>query len=215
MWRHVALVRDGRRDPEAAVAWRRVREGAEKMGNIAAQLDAAEGIARSTRRIAPAEAIGRYEEALALAARAGDRLREAAILNTLGILDYERGDYASALRRYETGLAMARVRGDRGHEGLMLNSIGVTLTRLQRHEEARTALDEALVVNRQSRQRLLESHTFAALGDLAQGVGRFEAAVEYFGSSLAIRRELDDQPGADAMRQRLASVRAAAGERES
>ena len=141
MWRHVALVRDGRGDPEAAVAWQRAREGAEKLGNIAAQLDAAEGIARSTRRIAPAEAIGRYEEALALAARAGDRLREAAILNTLGILDYERGDYASALRRYETGLAMARVRGDRGHEGLMLNSIGVTLTRLQRHEEARTALE--------------------------------------------------------------------------
>jgi serine/threonine protein kinase/tetratricopeptide (TPR) repeat protein len=215
MWRYVALVRERSGRDDVSAAWQHARERAQAAGDATAELDAAEGIARATRRVAASEAIGRYEEALALAARAGDRLREAALVNTLGILEFERREYAAALRHYESGLAMARTRNDRGHEGLTLNSIGVTLARLQRYEEARTALEEALAVNRESGQRLLQSHTLAALGDIAQTLGRFDTAVEYFESALAIRRELDDRVGQGWMLHRLSRTRALMGDRDA
>ena len=45
----------------------------------------------------PADAVPAFESALALAATIGNRAREAAIRNMLGILEWERGGYAAAL----------------------------------------------------------------------------------------------------------------------
>ena len=84
------------------------------------------------------------------------------------------------------------------------DSIGVTLARLHRYDEARTALEEALVVNRQTHERLLEAHTLASLGDVAQSLGRPDAAAESFEAALALRRELQDRRGEGWMLHHLA-----------
>jgi tetratricopeptide (TPR) repeat protein len=137
----------------------------------------------------------------------GEERREAALRNTLGILEWESGHYAQALRHYEIALALLRRVGDRVHEGLALNSLAVTLARLNRHDEARTALEESVLLNRQTGERLLEAHALAALGDVQVAGRRFAAAVECFGQSLELRRLLADAPGQQRMQQRLELVR--------
>jgi tetratricopeptide (TPR) repeat protein len=86
------------------------------------------------------------------------------------------------------------------------------LSRLRRYEEARTALEDALAVNRLSGERLLEAHTLAALGDVAHDTGRHDAALAHFDASLSIRRQIDDRRGEGWMLHHLARTRARMGD---
>jgi len=214
MRRQTAVVLERSGSPDAAAAWERVHTLAAASGNPQEELAALEGIARASRAAAGAtdEVVRLFTDALALAARSGDRRREAALRNTLGVLQWERGAYDEALVHYEAALGLLREAGDRVHEGLTLNSIGVTLTRLQRYEEARTALEEALAVNRASRERLLEGHGVAALGEIALPLGRFDAAIAAFEESLSLRREIADRRGEGWMLHYLSRARALAGD---
>jgi tetratricopeptide (TPR) repeat protein len=81
------------------------------------------------------------------------------------------------------------------------------LARLNRHDEARTALEESVILNRQTGERLLEAHALAALGDVHVAGRRFTAAVECLEQSLQLRRLLADAPGQQRMQQRLEQVR--------
>jgi tetratricopeptide (TPR) repeat protein/class 3 adenylate cyclase len=211
MRRHIAVVLERLGDADAAPAWERVRTLARAAGDAVAELDALEGLARAARRRSSVDAIGDFEEALALASRLGDVRRQAALRNTLGIMQWERGAYQDALTHYEAALALTRLASDRVHEGLILNSIGVTLSALRRYEEALTVLEDALAVNRETGERQLEAHTLAALGDVAQALGRFDAAAGYFEASLPLRRELGDRAGEEGLLQRLAAARARTG----
>jgi tetratricopeptide (TPR) repeat protein len=136
----------------------------------------------------------------------GEEQREAGLRNTLGILEWESCHYAQALQHYEIALALLRRVGDRVHEGLALNSLAVTLARLNRHDEARTVLEESVLLNRQTGERLLEAHALAALGNVHVAGRRFAAAVECFGGALELRRLLADAPGEQRMQQSLEEV---------
>jgi len=214
MRRHAAVILERCSHRDALAAWEQVRALAQSGGDSRAQLAAVEGIARVSRRLAPASdaAVRCFEDALALASRIGDHTREAALRNTLGILQWERGASEEALAHYEAGLILVRESGDRVHEGLTLNSIGVTLSRLRRYEEARTALEDALAVNREAGERLLEAHTLAALGEVAQILGRSDSALRCFEESLSIRREIGDRPGEGWMLHHLARTSAMMGD---
>ena len=199
---------------EAEGVWEKVRALRAQLGDPRGELDALEGIARSARArsAAPSEVIPRAEAALALASTLREERREASLRNTLGILEWESGHYAKALRHYEIALALLRRVGDRVHEGLALNSLAVTLACLNRHDEARTALEESVILNRQTGARLLESHALAALGDVHVVGRRFTTAIECFGRSLELRRLMADAPGQQRIQQRLEEVRTMMGE---
>jgi serine/threonine protein kinase/tetratricopeptide (TPR) repeat protein len=211
---HGAVVLERCAQPGAMAAWERVRALAQAAGAAHTELAALEGIARMTRRRAPAsdEAIRGFDDALALALRLGEHEREVAIRNTLGVLHWERGGYGDALVHYEAALSLSRALGHRPHEGVILNSVGVVLSRMRRYEEARTALDEALSVNRAAGERLLEAHTLAALGEVAVTLGRYDAALEHFAGALSIRRSLDDRRGEAWMLHHVARVRGLTGD---
>jgi tetratricopeptide (TPR) repeat protein len=195
---------------EALDAWSQVRLLDRAIGNLTGEVEAIEGMARTERRLArPAtEIIARYEEALALAARLGERKRELAIRNALGIVHWQRGAYGDALRQYEAALRLCREMGDRVHEGLILNSLGATLHRLRRWDEARTTLSEAVRVTTETSERQLRSHALATLGDVCLASGRLDEALADFEASLALRRELEDGRGESAMLDRIARVTA-------
>jgi tetratricopeptide (TPR) repeat protein/class 3 adenylate cyclase/MoxR-like ATPase len=210
MWTRVATVLERGSDCAGAEsAWEKVRVLRVKTGDAHGQLDALEGIARSVRKqgAPPEQAIARVEAALTLACTLGEERREAALRNTLGILNWESGRYFQALRQYEQALVLLRKLGDKVHEGLALNSLAVTLTRLSRHEEARTALEESIRLNRETGEQLLEAHALAALGDVHVAGQRFAAATECFEQSLQLRKALGDTNGEQAMRKRLSQVR--------
>jgi tetratricopeptide (TPR) repeat protein len=210
MWTRVATVLERAGDSASAEsAWEKVRVLKVKVGDAHGQLDALEGIARSIRKrgAPPEQAIARVEAALTLACTLGEESREAALRNTLGILNWESGRYFQALRQYEQALALLRKLGDKVHEGLALNSLAVTLTKLSRHEEARTALEESIRLNRETGEQLLEAHALAALGDVHVSGQRLAAAQECFEQSLELRVALGDASGEQSMRQRLNKLR--------
>jgi tetratricopeptide (TPR) repeat protein len=95
---------------------------------------------------------------------------------------------------------------------LLLNSLGVTLSRLHRHEEARTALEESVALNRERGERLLEAHALAALGDMWRARGLPGTAVTCFEQSLSLRRMLGDRKGEGWMLLRIAETLAAKGD---
>jgi predicted ATPase len=212
MWRRLAAVRERLHQPEEArAAWTRVRALYRITMDLAGEAEAVEGVARAERQLPiPAEvAVARYQEALELAVRLGDRKRELAVRNALGIVHWKRGAYADALRHYEAALRICRDVGDRVHEGLILNSLGASLYGLRRWDEARTALAEGVRVAEETGELRLQAQARATLGDVCLASGRLDDARESFEASLALRRELGDDRGEGVMLDRLAQVRAA------
>lgn len=212
MCRRLAMVYELlRRMDDALPAWTEVRTLDRAMNDLAGEAEAVEGMARVERSLLrPAsEVIARYDEALALAGRLGDRKRELAVRNAIGIVHWLRGAYADAVRQYEAALRLCREMGDRVHEGLILNSLGATLHKLRRWDEARTTLSEAVRVSDATGERQLRAHAFALLGDVCLASGRHDEALLDFEASLELRLALDDHRGEQAMRQRIARVLAA------
>jgi tetratricopeptide (TPR) repeat protein/class 3 adenylate cyclase len=199
------------RPADALEAWSQVRSLDRASGDLTGEAEAVEGMARTERKLArPAsDVIARYEEALGLAIRLGDRKRELAVRNALGIVHWQRAAYSDAVRQYEAALRLCREAGDRVHEGLILNSLGATLHRLRRWDEARTTLSEAVRVSTETGERQLRAHALATLGDVCLASGRLDEALLDFEASLALRRELEDALGERAMLDRIGRVSAA------
>jgi tetratricopeptide (TPR) repeat protein len=170
-------------------------------------------MARAERRLlgSAGDVVARYEEACALAVHQGDRARELAIRNSLGIVHWERGQYADAVREYEAALRVCRDTSDTVHEGLILNSLGASLNKLRRWDEARTTLMEAIRVTADTEERQLHAHALAALADAYIGREHFGDALESLEQSLAIRVALGDRRGEGWMQEKIARASRALG----
>ena len=177
----VAVLHERASAPAASVqTWEEVRRLRAQLGDARGELEALAGIVRMQRRVGVPrnEVWPNLEDGLALAAKLADKRCEASLRNTLGILEWEDGRYAAALRQYERFLVLARELDDRACEGLALNSLGVTLSRLHRHEEARTVLEESIALNEASGDTRLQAHALGALADVYRASGRIESAAE-------------------------------------
>ncbi len=147
-----------------------------------------------------------YQEALDLTAVTGDKAQMGDLLNTLGIVDWERANYGRALEHYENARRVFEELGDRVNTGLMLSSIGATLKAMGRFDEAESRLEEAISILRASGQKLFEGHALAALGDVMSETGLFERAADHYRASLMLRREIGDRQGEGWMLHHLAKV---------
>jgi serine/threonine protein kinase/tetratricopeptide (TPR) repeat protein len=202
----VARILERTAPPEAAAAWAVALTLQRAWGNPGGELEAREGLARATRVNGPDEAIPLFESALALAVTIGERPRQLAIRNMLGILEWERGAYDAALRHYDSALALARGEGNRAHEAVILNSLGVSLTKLGRPEEARTVLEASVALSREIGARQLEAHALAAMGQVLLHGYEFAAAADAFEQSSVIRHAIGDRVGEGWMHLRRAEV---------
>lgn len=198
---------------DALSEWESARALPRERGGVKAELEVVEGIARAARHAGkPREmVINRYGEALELSEAAGDRKRAGALLNTLGILEWERGGDEAAVAHYQAARIIFRELHDDVHQGLILNSLGSTLIRLSRFDEARAILEEARDLNVATGERLLEAHSFSALGDLYTVEGRPDDASAAFESSLSIRSSIGDRRGEGWMSYKLAIAYRARG----
>jgi tetratricopeptide (TPR) repeat protein len=181
----------------AMVEWRKARVLRKDADDLPGELEAVEGLARLTRlSVSDADAvITLYQEALDLAVALDDAPKQGDLLNTLGVIRWEQGDYAEALPCYERALEIFRDRGDQVHVGLVLNSIGAVLRDSHRSEEALDPLHEALEVNRQTGQRSLESHSLATMGDVYAAIGKPNEALVQYEASLRTGRGVSGSVG--------------------
>jgi tetratricopeptide (TPR) repeat protein/class 3 adenylate cyclase len=214
VWKEVADVYERREDHAAALtAWSRVRALRKQTGDAAGELEALEGLGVAARRHVgePSLALAYYSEAVDLARALEDHAAEGRLRNTIGIMEWSRGEYAQALQQYERAFAIFREMEDHVHAGLMLNSAGIALKALGRLDEARDRFGEALASHRRTGQRQLEGHALAALGDLSSERGDAERAGEYYQQSLEIRRAIGDGTGEGWMLYKLAGNDLAGG----
>ncbi len=214
MWSRVAAIYEREKNhPEAMAAWAKARALRKMTNNGPGELEALKGRARVSRLMEsdPLLALQYYREALVLAEKMQDRAKEASLLNTMGIVAWNHGEYDQAMQHYEKALGIFQELDDQIHAGLMRNSIGVTLKRLNRDEEALACLEQAVALNRQTQQRRLEGHALAALGEVCYDMGKIEQALHYYEDSLEIRRDLGDRKGEGWMLYHLARLHATQG----
>jgi tetratricopeptide (TPR) repeat protein len=196
---------------EALAAWDRVRALRRQMDDRRGTLEALQHMGHLARRHLgePTQALQHLREALNLAIGLGDHAKQGELLNTLGIIEWQREAYANALAHYKQALQLYRDLGDTAHTGLMLNSLGVTLRCLGRYDEALAHLQVAVATNRQAGQRLLEGHGLAVMGDVYRDQGEYAQALYHYRASLELRRDIGDRQGEGWMLHALALVHAA------
>ncbi|MFW6079091.1 MAG: tetratricopeptide repeat protein, partial [Gemmatimonadota bacterium] len=206
--RRLAAIREDAGEDEAALAeWDRLRTLCRESGDGVGELEAAERIVRLLRgRGETVRALDACRGAASLAASLGRPVREATLRNTVGIIEWERGEYEAARAEYERALAALERTDDRVARGLILNSLGVTLSSLGRHREAAARLESGIAWSRAHGRRRWEAHGLAALGDARLALGDRDAARDCFRASLAIRREIGDRPGERRMLDDLARL---------
>jgi len=209
-WSTIAAIHEQNRDghQDAKAAWEKVRALRKAAKDRPGELEALEGIARIARQqeAGSSLALSYYQEACELVEDIGDRKKQGDLLNTMGILEWNRGDYTQALAHYEHALGIFQELDDAVQAAVMLNSIGKTLKDLRRYEEALVRLQEALDIDRETGQQLLEGHALAILGDVYSETGELQRALEHYQESLRIRREIGDKKGEGWMLHRLAEA---------
>ena len=201
------------RNEEAGKEWHRVLAIRRAMEDARGEIEALEGLARVSRVADPESARAYYREILERAESGGFESKRGEILNSLGVLAWESGDFEEALRQYQAALAIFERLGEKARAGFLLNSIAATLKSLGRPGEAKDRLNEALRIHRESGEQLLEGHALALLGDILKGEGRLQDAYHQYRCSLEIRRAIGDRKGEAWMLLAVAETQAAMGSR--
>lgn len=204
--RVAAILEELGKPQKALAAWGAAHQLAGEAGEVDLEIESLAALARLTREHLGSVrlAIPYYQSALQLARRKGDRVQEGTILNSLGIVAWEAGDYEAAHERYAEAVACFEGTGRTAALGHTLNSLGQTLRQLQEFEEARETLERAIHLHRQTGHDRLEGYALAALGDTYLEQGAPQPALKAFEDSLEIRRRIGDRAGAGWMTERLA-----------
>lgn len=135
------------------------------------------------------EARARYEQALALVRKAGDRWQEGRVLGHLGGLSQEMGAVDAARQFYERALAIHREVGDRRFEGIALANLGSYHHEKKNAAQAKKLFEDALRVHREVGNRRSEGMVLSNLASLASAQERHDEARALLDKALSIHRE--------------------------
>ncbi|MEO5951866.1 MAG: tetratricopeptide repeat protein, partial [Chloroflexia bacterium] len=135
--------------------------------------------------------------AMAMAQRTGNRVEEAYLLNGLGNLSNQVGDYNSALRYYEDSLKIKRdiVGWDESNIAGTLTSYSWTLTSVGRLADALAVEEGNLMIQRRLGDMEGVGRSLYSLSGIAWKTGDYAAAGRYGEQILAIARNLGNQEG--------------------
>jgi tetratricopeptide (TPR) repeat protein len=169
---------------------------------------ALEGLAGATRKQLGDSivAVPYYEEALGKARDLGDQKVLGRILNTLGVLAWDRGSYQEAADYYEQSLAAFLSAEESEGVSLALASLGATYRRLGDLARARYNLLEAVDASRDAGHAQVAGYALGLLGDLELEADRLDDAERAYRDSLDLRRKLNDERGEGWMLFKLSRV---------
>jgi DNA-binding SARP family transcriptional activator len=149
------------------------------------------GMAFGLRR--KAEAVGWFEQALAIRREIGDKRGEAQSANNLADTYLELGRVSEALDPLERALRLQRQVGHRYGEGVALNNLGEAYLGLGRITDAVSSLEQARDIFRQIGDLGGEGYTLHNLGQANLDLGRILEASGWYEQALAIRRKVGDR----------------------
>ncbi|WP_203919900.1 AfsR/SARP family transcriptional regulator [Rugosimonospora africana] len=150
--------------------------------------------------------------ALEVAEQAGDPAGQAPTHLALALAFGQQGNDERALEHASQAGRLYRGLDNPVREAIALNMVGWYLTRLGRHDEARTNLRSALALSRRHSFRDTEADTLDSLGYLAYRAGQHADAGEHYEQALTLYRDLGNSYGEADTLERLGTAHAAVGD---
>jgi DNA-binding SARP family transcriptional activator len=158
------------------------------------------------------EAVGYFEQALAIYRETGDQRYEAQVANNLAFCYLVLGRHEEAVTALLGALELQRAVGRRYGEGVALCNLGEAYVELGRHDEAIAASQEALEIAREVGSVRDEGYALHNLGRAHLELGRLTDAADLFEQALPIHRAAGDKFGEAQDLQRIGAARAGAGQ---
>jgi tetratricopeptide (TPR) repeat protein len=215
VWPIIAGAAERLRDyVRAEQAWRRAGELAAGHGDDAAVVRAEIGAARCARHRGgghDGEVRRVLRQAVAAASQQGLAHEAATAYNSLGVLEWESGNFRDAVSQFEAALLLFNSAGDLAHSAQMHNCLASSFRQLGQVTEAEHHLDCAIRLSREVRHHQAEGYALALLGEVALDRGDPTGARRCFRASLAIRRDIRDRRGEAWMRHALARTEMRSG----
>ncbi len=141
------------------------------------------------------DAIGYFDQALAIGRDIGDRRTEAQAANNLADAYIELGRPEDALGPLKRTLALQIEVGHRYGQGVTLNNLGEAYLDLGRPEEAIDSIEQARSIFVEIKTLRGEGYVAHNLGRAYMDLGRLDEAVRYFRSALHIRQAAGERHG--------------------
>jgi tetratricopeptide (TPR) repeat protein len=137
----------------------------------------------------------------------------AKVHRALGSLFNNSGDLTSAVDHYRKAVMMDETNKEPGTQSLSLNQLGVLHTRMGQHDEAKTALEQALVQAKDNNPKIL-GDILSNLGAVSHKEGKLSQAFSYYKQSLHEARTQNDRAGMRQTLQNMAGIYLEAGKPE-
>lgn len=131
-----------------------------------------------------------WEQALVILQEIGERPMQGGVLNNLGEVAREQGDYRVAMARYRAALSIAHEFGDRGDEMLLLGNIAAAQVGLGDYSSAEANLRRVIDMAGDPGWRAL-SETYCFLADALLGQDRTEEALPAARQALSLAQALE------------------------
>lgn len=141
----------------------------------------------------PEKALAAYGEALEQVRVLGDRVKEARILNNLGVLNREMGEFQAALTCFDLALETFQESGDRHWQASVLNNVGVAYRHLGQPEQALGHFDRALSLWRETERPRNEATALVNLGLTHRQLRRPREARDFLSRALSSWRAVGDR----------------------
>jgi DNA-binding SARP family transcriptional activator len=157
------------------------------------------------------QAVGCFEEALAIYREIGDQQGQARAANNVAQACLRLCRFPEALQAARRSLAVQQRAGDRYGEGIALGNLGDACRELGRFDEAIDRLEQALVIFRELSDQHSEADSLSDLGEVYLAMGRLGDALSCLRASLAIWRANGERHGQAATLSRLGLAHKRAG----
>ena len=157
------------------------------------------------------QAEGYLDAALASYRAAGDRRREALILNNYGYLRRTQGRLSEAEPLHRQSLAIREDIGDRVGQGRIHGMLSVLYETQGDYEQALTSADAAIAIAKEARDALFTGTGLSQRGAAELGLGRLDDALASFSEAEQVFLSINDRSRAWQVQVRLAAIDLAAG----
>jgi CHAT domain-containing protein/Tfp pilus assembly protein PilF len=158
------------------------------------------------------KSIDKYQEALALYRRSGDRELEAQTINNIGQVHYSLGETQKALANFNDALQIRRATGYRDGQVQTLINIGVSYRSIGEMQKALDSYNEAISILQVLGDRSVEALLLNNIGLLFRSMGEMQKSIQSYSEALSLWRVIGDLRGEAATLNNLGTVYFAIGE---
>ena len=131
-----------------------------------------------------------FTQALAIHQEVGDLRGELSALNNLAMVNELIGDLPTSLKHYKKAVDICRKTGHRLAEGVITTNLGKLNTDLGHFSEARTLLEQALIIRKEIQNEEGVALALKHLGDLFRRTGQYDLALAQYTKALDINVKL-------------------------